>query len=293
MLVPELLSQVPLFEGLEAAARRRIAERIVERHLAPGEYLFREGETGAALFVVADGEVEVLVDRGGREVTLARLGPRSHLGEMALLDAAPRSTSARAIASSTLLEVSREVFLAELQEAPEATRALLAELARRLRAANTLAGESLARDAMREVEHNRTFGERLADRFAAFNGSWYSIVGVLLATVVWVALNGAGAHTFDPFPFVLFNLVLGIAVALQGPLLMMSQNRQAQRDRAQAAADFQLNRKNELALQVLARDLVRIEVKLDQALTRRHGTARHQRAPGAVSGAAQQDHPSG
>jgi uncharacterized membrane protein len=265
----ELLAQVPLFQGFGPAAQSRIAARLVERRLAPGEYLFHEGEAGAALYVVAEGEVEVLVGRGGREVTLARLGPCSHLGEMALLDDAPRSTSARAATRVALLEVSGEVFMAELLAAPEATRALLSEMARRLRGANAMVGDSLARDAVREVERNLTFGERLADRFASFNGSWYSIVGVLVATGAWVLLNALGPSAFDPFPYVLFNLVLGIAVALQGPLLMMSQNRQAKRDRAQAAADFQLNLKNELALQTALRDVARLERKVDEALAER------------------------
>jgi uncharacterized membrane protein len=273
MYARELLGEVPLFHGMDAAALHRITLRLKERRLETGELLFSEGETGTALYVVATGEIEVLVGRGGREVTLARLGPRSHLGEMALLDDTPRSTSARAAAASTLLEVPREVFLDELLASAEATRALLGEMARRLRGVNAMIGESLARDAVHDVERNRTFGERLADRFASFNGSWFSIGGVLVATVIWVFMNSAGGTSFDPYPFVLFNLVLGIAVALQGPLLMMSQNRQAQRDRAQAAADFQLNLKNELGLQAMARDLARLERKVDGALAPRRPPA--------------------
>ena len=268
MSVIELLSQVPLFGGLDDAARRRLSSRLRERRLQAGEFLFHEGEPGDALYVVAEGELEVVVERGGREVTLARLGPRSHLGEMAVLDDAPRSTSVRAAGPARLLEVSRATFLDELEASPSAMRALLSEMAIRLRVTNARVGDNLARDAVREVEARRTFGERLADRFASFNGSWYSIVGVLVVTAGWVAWNAAQARPFDPFPYVLFNLVLGIAVALQGPLLMMSQNRQAERDRAQAAADFQLNLKNELALQVLVRDLARTDAKLDELLAR-------------------------
>jgi uncharacterized membrane protein len=266
MYAPGLLAEVPLFNGLGANALQRIADRLVEHRLEAGEVLFREGEVGKALYVVVSGEIEVLVGRGGREATLARLGPRSHLGEMALLDDAPRSSTARAASTTTLIEVSRETFLGELLGSPDATRALLGEMARRLRGVNAMIGESLARDAVREVERNRTYGERLADRFASFNGSWFSIVGVLVATAGWVLVNAATERPFDPYPFVFFNLVLGIAVALQGPLLMMSQNRQAQRDRAQAAADFQLNLKNELALQAMTRDLGRLERKFDAAL---------------------------
>jgi CRP/FNR family cyclic AMP-dependent transcriptional regulator len=144
-------------------------------------------------------------------------------------------------------------------------------MARRLREADAMVGDHLARDAVQEIEENLTFGERLADRFAALNGSWLSIGGVLAATLAWVAWNAGAARAFDPFPFVLFNLVLAVAVALQGPLLMMSQNRQARRDRAQAAADFRVNLKNELGIQALVQDVGRLERKVDGLRTGREG----------------------
>jgi uncharacterized membrane protein len=250
-----LLSTVPMFRGLEPAARSRIAERLVERRLAAGEILFHAGDPGASLFVVAEGEVAVVVGPPGRETTLARLGPGSHLGEMAVVDDAPRSTSVRALSAAELVEVPRDVFLSEVLASPEGSRALLSEMARRLRRADVLVGEHLARDAVREVEARRTFGERLADRFAAFNGSWASIAGVFAASAAWIAWNAATDRPFDPFPYVLYNLVLAIAIALQGPLLMMAQNRQAERDRAQAAADYELNLKNELGIEALRREV--------------------------------------
>jgi len=262
MTSADALSAVPLLKGLDTAARGRIAERAVERRLSAGEYLFREGEPGAAMYLVSDGELEVLVGRSTREKTLARIGPGSHVGEMAVLDDAPRSTSVRAAADCRLLEIPRDLFLEEVLGSPRAARALLAEMARRLRGTDVLVGDHLARDAVREIERNRTFGERLADRFARLNGSWYSIAGVLAATAGWVLWNGWSREAFDPYPYVFFNLVLAIAVALQGPLLMMSQNRQAERDRAQAAVDFQVNLKNELGIQALLRAVAVLEERL-------------------------------
>jgi uncharacterized membrane protein len=267
----DLLSEVPLLQGLDADSRDRIARRLTERRLEPGEYLFREGDAGAVMYLVAEGQIEVLVGRGGRETTLARLGPRSHLGEMAVLDDAPRSTSARAALPTRLVEVPRDVFLDDVLASREARRAVLGEMARRLREADAMVGDHLARDAVQEIEESLTFGERLADRFAALNGSWLSIGGVLAATLAWVAWNGGAARPFDPYPFVLFNLVLAVAVALQGPLLMMSQNRQARRDRAQAAADFRVNLKNELGIQALVQAVGRLERKVDGLRTGREG----------------------
>jgi len=270
MATDDLLSQVPLLRGLDAATRARIAAHVVERRLRPGELLFHEGEPGAALYAVAEGEVEVLVKSGAEELTLARVGPGGHLGEMAVLDDAPRSATARAATPALLLEVPREVVLEELLSSPATARALLAEMARRLRAADALAGEHVARDPVREMEERLTVGERLADRFTSFNGSWAFILGVLGVTAAWVVANEVLHRPFDAFPYVLFNLVLGIGVALQGPFIMMSQNRQARKDRARAAADYEVNLKNELGIQALARDLARLERKLD-ALAGRPG----------------------
>jgi len=263
MATTDLLSQVPLLRGLDAETRGRIASRVVERRLQPGELLFHEGEPGAALYAVAEGEIDVLVQSGGKEVRLARVGPGGHLGEMAVLDDAPRSATARAATPALLLEVPRDVVAEELLSSPDATGALLAEMARRLRTADALAGEHVSRDPVREMEDRLTFGERLADRFADFNGSWAFILGVLGTTGAWVVANEFLRRPFDVFPYVLFNLVLGIGVALQGPFIMMSQNRQARKDRARAAADYEVNLKNELGIQALARDLARLERKVD------------------------------
>jgi CRP/FNR family transcriptional regulator, cyclic AMP receptor protein len=263
MLPDDPLSNVPLFQGLDGASRQRIAARLVERRLRPGEFLFHEGEPGAALYLVAEGEIEVLVGRSGRETTLARLGPRSYLGEMAVIDEAPRSSSARATVPTRLLEVPRDVFLGEVLSSPEASRALLAEMARRLRGTDVMVGEHLARDAVREIERHLTFGQRLAERVSTVNGSWISIVSLLAVAAAWLTLNVTLARPFDPPPFDIFRLLLILAIAVQGRLLMMSQNRQAMRDRAQAAADFQLNLKNEIGIQSLLRDLARLERRLD------------------------------
>jgi uncharacterized membrane protein len=97
-----------------------------------------------------------------------------------------------------------------------------------------------------------------------FNGSWTAFLAVLVVSAAWMFGNSLGSSGFDPYPYQLFNLLLAIAIALQGPMLMMSQNRQAQRDRAQAAADYELNLKNELGIQALRAGMARIEERLDR-----------------------------
>lgn len=88
---------------------------------------------------------------------------------------------------------------------------------------------------------NGTFGERVADKVAAFGGSW-PFIGLFLALMIaWMYLNTRSAKPADPYPFILLNLILSCLAALQAPIIMMSQNRQASRDRADAQHDYEVN----------------------------------------------------
>jgi len=121
--------------------------------------------------------------------------------------------------------------------------------------ARVLAEKAVARDINREFADTRTLGERAADRIAAFGGSWPFIGIAFLLLAGWVVLNSVilarrGA-AFDPFPYILLNLFLSMLAALQAPIIMMSQNRQAARDRLEATHDYEVNLKAELEIQSL------------------------------------------
>ena len=102
------------------------------------------------------------------------------------------------------------------------------------------------------VASAETTGDRIADRVARFGGSWTFILLFIATLVVWVALNGflitGRARAFDPYPFVFLNLILSMVAALQAPIILMSQNRQANRDRVAAALDYDVNLKAELEI---------------------------------------------
>lgn len=98
---------------------------------------------------------------------------------------------------------------------------------------------------------DRTFGQRLADRVAAIGGSWSFIIGFGLALTIWMGWNVLGQHTklaFDPYPFIFLNLMLSMLAAIQAPVIMMSQNRAAQRDREAAEHDYTVNLRAELEI---------------------------------------------
>ena len=110
----------------------------------------------------------------------------------------------------------------------------------------------VSRDLNDQIEERQTFGARLADRVAEFGGSWTFIMLFCTFLVVWAAANAwLLAWPFDPYPFIFLNLMLSMVAALQAPLIMMSQNRQTEKDRQNAALDYEVNLKAEIEIMAL------------------------------------------
>jgi uncharacterized membrane protein len=112
----------------------------------------------------------------------------------------------------------------------------------------------VARDTNQAFMDDRSFGQRMADRIAAFGGSWPFIGLFMLFLAGWMAVNSvllARRGAFDPYPYILLNLILSTLAALQAPVIMMSQNRQGERDRLNAANDYEVNLKAEMEIRAL------------------------------------------
>ncbi|MEO8613230.1 MAG: DUF1003 domain-containing protein [Chloroflexota bacterium] len=119
-------------------------------------------------------------------------------------------------------------------------------------------------DVYEEIEEHASFGDRMADKIATVAGSWRFIIGFSLLMAVWITTNASlGSKAFDPFPFILLNLALSTLAALQAPVILMSQNRAATKDRAVAQNDYQVNLKSEVEIA----DLHRKVDTLTEALT--------------------------
>ena len=236
----ELLERVPLFRGLSEAARISLSQRLVERRFLGGELVFQKGDTGSAMFLVLSGKVEIFLppDGGADRVDLKEVNEGEHFGELSLFDDKPRSASVEARTDCVLLELSREHFVSDIVQSEAAVLAILSEMAVRLRDTNALLSQRAARDVVKEFEENLSWRDKLADRVAELNGSWAFILGLLGLTFAWAAMNAFVVRPFDAYPYQFFNLFLGILVGVQGPLIMMSQNRQAAKDRAQASTEL-------------------------------------------------------
>ena len=251
-----LLAQITMLRGLPPDDRQAIGQRMTERPYAPGQLIFAKGERGSSMYVVGAGTVRVFLppaSEGAPRVVLKELHAGEHFGELALFDDKPRSASAEAETEAVLLELSRDDFIAGLVRSPTAVLSMLSEMANRLRDTNQLLSQRAAKDVVKEMEASLSWPQRLADRVAAINGSWAFILFLCAVSVVWSAVNAVMQRAFDAYPYVFFNLVLALLVALQGPLIVMSQNRQAEKERAQAASDFQVNLKNEVNIELLVR----------------------------------------
>lgn len=128
----------------------------------------------------------------------------------------------------------------------------------------------VSRDPNIVFDEGRTFGERLADRVAAVGGSWTFIVGFGLFLVVWAVLNSVVLvrHAFDPFPYIFLNLMLSMLASLQAPIIMMSQNRQAARDRIEARLDYEVNQRSEAQIGLLLEEMAVLQARIEEALAR-------------------------
>ena len=118
---------------------------------------------------------------------------------------------------------------------------------------STIERQPVARDIGKVFAQRRGFGGRVADAVVRFGGSWSFILGFIAFLIVWTVANAwlLGQKSFDPYPFIFLNLVLSMLAALQAPVIMMAQNRQAERDRIDAAHDYEVNLKAEIEIMAL------------------------------------------
>ncbi len=153
--------------------------------------------------------------------------------------------------------------VSELIEEAEALDNLLSPEAREI--IEDLRPRTVTDDVYEDMDENATFGQKMADRLSAWAGSWTFIILFLFFMLLWMGINVLlGNQAFDPFPFILLNLTLSTLAALQAPVILMSQNRQAQKDRAQAQNDYQVNLKNEMEIVDLHRKVDMLLTALDQ-----------------------------
>jgi len=256
------LKQVPIFHKLTEEESEHLEANIEQREVQQGGTIFSQGDDPDALYIVKDGEVDIVMDSPNGEVILATVTSGSFFGELGIFDNVPRSAKARATKDTKVLLLKRDVVVDFLQHNPSATLRILSVIISRLRLADQMMTRLVSRNINELLESKATLGQRIADRVASFGGSWTFIIifGAFLFSWMGVNLVEALWKSWDPFPFIFLNLILSCLAAIQAPIIMMSQNRASEIDRLRAEMDFQVNLKAEIAIQQLHRKIDELKV---------------------------------
>ena len=253
----EALRSVPLFASLDDHTASALRRLLRFEDVPSGTQLFSKGQTGDAMYLVESGRVRIsITDEDGHELTLAENAQGDFFGEMALIDGRQRSADAHVIADARLAILSRPDFLSFVRSSPDMALEMLAALTDRLRRTDELLRGRVSRNVNDEERARATMADRAADLIAEFGGSWKFIIASMALILFWIIFNSyILVKGFDPAPYQMLNLTLAVVAGMQAPIIMMSQNRQGEKDRLRADLDYRVNLKNELSLTEVLRRL--------------------------------------
>lgn len=255
------LQEVPLFSEMDDDEVAGIRAIMAEVKFKANQIIIREGEVGGRFYVITEGTVQVTIGNAdGEQIVLQEIEPGGFFGELSMLTNEPRSAQVRALTDVTLLSLEREEFFAFLGRKPHAAIDVLVELGGRLHTMDGVLRRMASRNVNEVDEENLTLGQRIADTVADTMGSWPFIITQSVILAGWIILNAtAWVNHWDPYPFILLNLMLSFQAAYAAPFIMMSQNRQSTKDRIAAEIDHQVNQKAELEVGLLLRRMSDLE----------------------------------
>jgi uncharacterized membrane protein len=234
-----------------------LAAQVELRTFAARQRIYRIGDPAGQAYVLVSGEVQVTtIDEDHQDVVFDQPASGDFFGFASMLDQTPHQTNAIALQETQCVEVDRDDIAALVQQKPHAGMDMLTVLGQHLHAAQQLVRGRAARNPNDMIEGVATIGERIADVVAGFGGSWTFILSFLASLVVYASVNVyLRGRAWDPYPFILLNLMLSMLAALQAPVIMMSQNRQDTKDRLRGELDYEVNRRAASEIQGLARKL--------------------------------------
>jgi uncharacterized membrane protein len=260
-----VFEDIPIFSLLDADERAVLAEHVELKRFSARQRIYKVGDPGQRAYVMVHGKVDVvMLDADNQEVVIDRPAIGEIFGLSSMLSASPHQTTAIVLEDTAAIEIDRTDLSELIQRKPLAGLDMLTMVGRQFRAAQDLVRMRAARDPNEVIDEQLSFGDRVADSVAQFGGSWTFIIAFGVVLVVYACVNVVLAgRAWDPYPFILLNLFLSMLAAVQAPVIMMSQNRQDEKDRLRGELDFAVNRKAEIEITQLAARLNRIEDRLD------------------------------
>ncbi len=255
------LHEVPLFSEMDDDEVAGIRAIMDEMKFKAEQIIIREGDVGGLFYVITDGTVQVTIANADKEqIVLQEIEAGGFFGELSMLTNEARSAQVRALTDVTVLALERHEFFEFLGRKPHAAIDVLVELGGRLHTMDNVLRRMVSRNVNEVDEESLTFGQRIADTVADTMGSWPFIIVQSTILATWIILNvTAWINHWDPYPFILLNLMLSFQAAYAAPFIMMSQNRQAAKDRIAAEIDHQVNQKAELEVGLLLQRMTDLE----------------------------------
>ena len=248
---PIFLTDINMFELLNEDDRLALAEVVDELDVAAGDTLFQAGDPGDSLFIIKSGQIELFIkDTVGQKIVLTTAESGDMFGELAMLDSGPRTATALALTDSEVLILDRGDLILLFQRKPEAALHMLAALSGLTRKADELLRTRVSRNVNEEIEVHSTTLQKVADWIAWFSGSMLFLMLNGGWFVIWIVLNTflLGAVAFDPYPFGLLTMIVSLEAIFLSCFVLVSQNRQAEKDRVRSDIEYEVNIKAELEI---------------------------------------------
>jgi len=249
---PRLLRTIPLFVGMDDDERAAIAAIMDEQQFRGGQMIFGADQTGGTLYIVQSGQVELsIVDDDAEKLVLEMLESGDFFGELSLLDGGSRSATATATQRTDTLVLERHEFLDLMLQKPHMAQDVMVALAKRIRRTDNLLRRRVSRNVNEIADEKLTVGQRIADVIAEFSGSIPFLVLNAVFFAVWLIVNAIPRIAYDPYPFGLLTMIVSLEAIFLSIFVLVSQNRQADKDRIRNELDYQVNLKAELGVSVL------------------------------------------
>jgi CRP/FNR family transcriptional regulator, cyclic AMP receptor protein len=254
---PDVLKHVPLFSLMDDEEITVLAGQVEVKEFQPRQRIYKMGDDSGRAYVMVTGQVRVTtIDEDHQEVIVDEPSHGEFFGFASMLEQTPHQTNATAIDQTVCIEVSREDIATLLQRKPLAGMDMLTVLGRQFHSSQQLVRLRSTRNANEIIEEEATWPEHVADEVVKVGGSWTFIIGFIIAMIVYTSFQIVLGHkSWDPYPFILLNLILSLLAAIQAPVIMMSQNRQDMKDRLRNELDYNVNRRAEAEIQGLSRKL--------------------------------------
>lgn len=261
---PELLVHIPLFALMDKQELALLAENLDFKRCIAGQTIFSLGDAGNTMYIVKSGEVELFLrDEDDERVTLEFVQPGQIFGELSLLDDEPRSASAVAVRNTDLYVVDRHDLQMLVKAHPHSALDMLAMLGKRIREVNQLVRHRTAKNVNEIVEQKPlSWGEQLSDKLTQLSGNIKFVYASLAWFAIWIILNTGiipGVQAFDPFPFGLLTMIVSLEAIFLSLFVLISQNRQAERDRIRNDIEYDVNLKAEVEIRALMKQVEELQ----------------------------------